>query len=128
MPIQVNEENGGKMLTIHVNGKLEKKDYEYFVPKFRQLVRQHGYLRILFDMTHFHGWESNAMWEDIRGGVNHFIYIERLGMVGKKKWQQGMAIFCKPFTKAMIHYFNDSGTAEARNWIAEATGFVHERQ
>ena len=93
MPIQVNEENGGKMLTIHVNGKLEKKDYEYLVHKFRQLVREYGYLRILFDMTDFQGWKFSAMWEDMRCGINHFIYIERSGMVGGKKWHQGMPIY-----------------------------------
>ena len=128
MPIQVNEENSGKMLAIHVNGKLQKKDCEDLVHKFRQLVLEHGYLRILFDMTHFHGWEFSAMWGDIRCGINHFIYIERLGMVGEKKWQQGMAIFCRPFTQAMIRYFDHSGSAEARNWMAEAKGSVQERQ
>jgi len=49
MTIQLNEENGGKMLAIHVSGKLEKTDYEHFVPEFERLVRQHGKLRILFD-------------------------------------------------------------------------------
>ncbi len=119
MPIQVNEEKGGQMLIVHVNGKLQKMDCEYLVHKFRQRVRGHGYLRILFDMTDFHGWEFSTMWEDIRFGINHFIYIERLGMVGEKKWQHGMAIFCRPFTQAMIRYFDHSGTAEARNWMAE---------
>ena len=32
MPIQLNEENGGKMLVVHVSGKLAKADYEHFVP------------------------------------------------------------------------------------------------
>ncbi len=30
MPIQLNEENGGKLINVHVSGKLEKADYEYF--------------------------------------------------------------------------------------------------
>ena len=47
MPIQVNEENGGKMLTIHVSGKLQKKDCEDLVHKFGQLVLEHGCLRIV---------------------------------------------------------------------------------
>ena len=120
MPIQVNEENGGNMLVIHVSGKLERADYEHFMPAFNQLVRQLGKLRILFDMTHFHGWEASAMWEDIRFGINHFVYIERLAMVGEMKWQQGMATFCKPFTKATVRYFDHADAAEARNWMAEA--------
>ena len=41
-------------------------------------------------------------------------------MVGEKKWQQGMATFCKPFTKATVKYFDHTDAAEARKWLAEA--------
>ena len=41
-------------------------------------------------------------------------------MVGDKKWQHDMATFCKPFTKATIHYFDHVDGAEARKWLAEA--------
>ena len=42
MPIQLNDENGGKVLVVHVSGKLATVDYEHFVPTFERLVRQHG--------------------------------------------------------------------------------------
>ena len=58
MPIQLHEENGGKILAVHISGKLVKADYEHFVPEFERLLRQHGKLRVLFDMIGFHGWES----------------------------------------------------------------------
>ena len=118
MPIQLNEENGGKMLAVHVSGKLAKADYEHFVPEFERLVRQHGKLRVLFDMTGFHGWEAGALWEDTKFAMQHFADIERLAMVGEKKWQEGMATFCKPFTKATIRYFDHADAAEARKWLA----------
>ncbi len=34
MPIQLNEEDGGKVLVVHVSGKLAAADYEHFVPEF----------------------------------------------------------------------------------------------
>src|ERR1035438_8356402 len=120
MNIQLNEENGGKMLVVHVSGKLAKADYEHFVPEFERLVRQHGKMRVLFDMAGFHGWEAGAMWEDIKFDMKHFADIERLAMVGEKKWQHGMATFCKPFTKATIRYFDHVDSAEARNWLGES--------
>ena len=120
MNIQLNEENGGKMLVVHVSGKLAKADYEHFVPEFERLVRQHGKLRVLFDMAGFHGWEAGAMWEDIKFDIKHFADLERLAMVGDKKWEHGMAAFCKPFTKATIRYFDLAESTGAQTWLAEA--------
>jgi hypothetical protein len=120
MPIQINERDGGNFLAVHVSGILAQADYERFVPEFKRLVRQHGKLRVLFDMTGFHGWEAGAAWEDLKFGVAHFADIERLAMVGEKKWQQGMATFCKPFTKATVRYFDHPQATEARKWLVEA--------
>lgn len=124
MPIQLNEENGGKILVVHVSGKLVKADYEHFVPEFERLLRQHGKLRLLFDMTNLHGWDAGALWEDIKFDVHHFADIERLAVVGDKRWEHGMATFCKPFTKATIQYFDHTDIAGARKWLDEsvATG------
>jgi hypothetical protein len=120
MPIQLNEENAGKILTVHVSGKLAKADYEYFVPAFGRLVRLHGKLSLLFDMNGFHGWEAGALWEDIKFDIKHFADIERLALVGDKKWQHGMAAFCIPFTKATVRYFDHADIASARSWLGEA--------
>lgn len=120
MPIQLKEENGGKTLAVHVSGKLVKADYEHFVPEFERLAQQHGKLRVLFDMVGFHGWEVSAAWEDIKFATKHFSDIERIAMVGEKKWQQGMAAFAKPFTKATVRYFDQAAAAEARAWLNAA--------
>ena len=119
MPIRIQEEEGGKVIALHVSGKLEKADYEHFVPEFARLARQRGKLRVLFDMRDFHGWKASAAWEDLKFGVEHFSDIERLAMVGEEKWQQGMARFCKPFTKATVRYFDHVDGAQAREWLAE---------
>ena len=117
MPIQLKEENKGQVLVVHVTEKLTKEDYECFVPEFERLVRAHGKLCVLFVMTGFCGWEAGALWEDTKFAVHHFSDIERLAIVGEKRWQHGMAVFCKPFTKAMIEYFDQADAAEARKWL-----------
>ena len=120
MPIQLSEENGGKILVVNVSGMLSGADYGQFVPEFERLVDAHGKLRLLFDMTGFHGWDLGALWQDIKFSVKHFSDIERLAMVGEMKWQHGMALFCKPFTRASIRYFDRAKAAEARAWLDEA--------
>ena len=120
MPIKLNEENGGKRLAVHVSGKLIKEDYEHFVPEFERLVREHGKLCVLFDMTGFHGWDAGALWADTQFAIHHFSDIEKIAMVGETKRQKGMAVFCKPFTKAKIQYFDHINASAARTWLDEA--------
>ncbi|MEO6787036.1 MAG: STAS/SEC14 domain-containing protein [Chthoniobacteraceae bacterium] len=119
MPIQLNEENGGKVLTVHVTGKLVKSDYEHFVPEFERLVKLHGKLRLLFNMTGLHGWTAGALWEDTKFALQHFSDIDRLAVVGEKAWHHGMATFCKPFTHATVKYFDHADAEKARLWLAE---------
>jgi hypothetical protein len=126
MPIQLNQEDGGKILIVHVSGKLTRTDYEQLVPEFERLVRQHGKLRLLFDMTGFQGWEAGALWQDIKFDVKHHADIERLAMIGDKKWEHGMATFCKPFTKATIRYFDHAESTEARKWLCESSSSCSE--
>ncbi len=117
MPIQLHEENDGKILVVHVTGRLVKKDYGHFVSEFARLLRLHGRLRVLFDMTGFQGWNAAAMWEDIKFDFKHFADIERLAMVGDKQWQHFMAIFFKPFTNAESRYFDHADLVKARKWL-----------
>jgi hypothetical protein len=72
-------------------------------------------------MAGFHGWDAGGLWEDIKFDVRHYGDIERLAMIGDKKWKNGMASFCKPFTKATIRYFDHAESAEARKWLGESS-------
>jgi hypothetical protein len=119
MPIKLNEANGGELLEVQVSGKLHRDDYQHFVPAFDRLVKQHGKIRVLFQMVDFHGWEASALWDDIKFDVTHFKDIDRLAMVGDKKWEHGMSVFCRPFTTAKIRYFDQSAIEEARQWLAQ---------
>ena len=120
MSIQVKKENGGTILVVHVSGKLAKADYELFVPEFERLLREHGKPSVLFDMSGFQGWEAGALWEDLKFDMKHFADIERLAMVGDRKWEHGMAAFCKLFTTASIRYFDEADISEARKWLEES--------
>ncbi len=117
MAIQLTERNNGKILEVRVSGKLVHEDYQHFVPEFERLVKEHGKIRVLFEMTGFHGWNASALWDDIKFDLKHFSDIERLAMVGDRKWEKGMSVFCRPFTTARIRYFDVAQGTEARSWL-----------
>ncbi len=109
----------GKVLEVFATGKLEKSDYEMFVPAAEKLITENGKIRVIFVMHNFHGWSAGAMWEDVKFDLHHFKDIERLAIVGESKWQKGMTVFCRPFTTAKMKYFDSSELDTARLWIAE---------
>lgn len=117
MSIKLKEESGGKVLIIHLAGRLIETDYEEFVPDIEQLTMKHGNVRLLFDVTDFPGWNAGVLWENTRFADKCFAGISRLAMVGEKNCQRGMAIFCKPFTRAITRYFDRDNAHNGRQWL-----------
>jgi len=118
MAVKVEKANEGQILEVHATGKLTDEDYAHFVPEIEELIRRYGKVRILFGMEDFHGWEASALWQDVKFDFKHHADIERLAVVGEKKWQEWMASFCKPFTSATIRYFDHGALDEARQWVS----------
>lgn len=107
------------IVEVRVDGKLAKKDYETFVPEIERIL-QKGKIRILLELVDFHGWTAGALWEDTKFAAHHFKDIERIAIVGDKLWEKGMAVFCRPFTTAIVQYFDRDQIEEARKWIWES--------
>lgn len=89
------------------------------MPLVNQMISEHGKLRILFEMHDFHGWSVGALWEDLKFDFQHWKDIERLAIVGESKWEEGMSVFCKPFTAAKIKYFDHTKLDDAIEWLKE---------
>ena len=81
MGIHLTGKNDGEVLEVQVSGKPVHEDHEHFVPEFEPLLKDHGKIRVLFEMADFHGWEGAALWDDIKFDLKHFSDIERLAMV-----------------------------------------------
>lgn len=120
MSIRLEQENDGKLLVLHVSGTLTSADYELLAPQFERLIAQHGKIRMLFDMTDFHGWNAGAAWEDLKLDIKHHADIERIAVVGDERWQHVIATLSKPFTKATVRYFEHADAVAARVWVDEA--------
>jgi hypothetical protein len=102
-----------------LSGKLHDEDYKTFVPAVDEVVAKHGKARILAQFHDFHGWDLHALWDDIKFSTTHCTKIDRIALVGEKKWEQWMAKVCKPFTMAKIQYFDAADIDKAWAWVRE---------
>jgi hypothetical protein len=111
---------GDNVLAFKLSGKLHDDDYKKFVPLIDEAVAKQGKVRLLAQFHDFQGWDARALWDDIKFATTHCTKIERIALVGDKKWEEWMAKVCKPFTLAKIRYFDASAIDQAQAWLQEA--------
>lgn len=113
------DESSGNVIGFTMSGKLHDEDYKLFQPVLDDLIAAEGKVRILAHFHEFHGWDLHAVWDDTKLATKHCADIERVALVGDKKWEMWMAKICKPFTLAKVRYFDVSEIGAAWGWLRE---------
>jgi hypothetical protein len=116
MPI-VTDASAADHVVVRATGKLTKDELIAFRTDFERLVHDRGKLRILFDVTEFTGWNSNALWQEAKFDAKHLSDIDRLAVVGSKMWQQALEAAVKPFAHPRMHYFDTSEMQSGHDWL-----------
>ena len=102
-----------------LSGKLHDEDYRTFVPALEAAVAAEDKLRLYARFEDFHGWDLHAAWDDFKFGIKHYAGFERIALVGDRRWEEWMATFCKPFTRAEVRYYDAADEAAAWAWLRE---------
>jgi hypothetical protein len=114
------EAGHGKVLIVELSGTLTEDDLKRCFAEAELLITEHGTIRVLCHIHDSPGWEVGALWEEIKFDLKHFADIERLALVGdlgERRWQHGMALFCKPFTLTKVRRFHQIEFEAAVRWI-----------
>jgi universal stress protein A len=114
LPVQ--EDN---IVAFLLSGKLSHADYQAFLPRLEELIKVHGRISVLLELTDFHGWDLDAVLDDFRFGMQHQDDFERIAIVGQGILQHWMALMAKPFIRADVQFFNQGQLGEAWDWLRE---------
>ena len=115
MPITIMDRSEGNALGFEASGDVTKADYEVLTPAVADAVEHHGSVNVLLDLTDFH-WEKVEAWgADLRFGHEFHDKIDRLAIVGNKRWERHLAQVCAPFYAREASFFDDQGDAWA--WL-----------
>jgi hypothetical protein len=109
--------NSERVLAFRMSGKLHDEDYKTFIPAVEAAAARHGKVRLLADFQDFHGWDAHALWDDIMAAPELCLNMERIALVGDRKWEVWMAKVCRLFTMAKTKYFDVSEIGAARAWL-----------
>jgi len=119
MSVEVTDNSDG-IVTIKVAGKLAQADIARAQQQAIGIIAREGKIRMLIIVENFQGWEKGGDWGDVSFQAEYDSHIERMAVVGEKRWEEMALIFvAKGYREFPIEYFQPADLAKARAWLAE---------
>ena len=108
------------IITVRVSGALKQTDWAVALRSVADLIRKHGTkVRIFVIMQDFHGIFRGGDWGDVSFQAEQDDLIERMAIVGDKKWENFAVMFAgKGLRRFPVEYFQPSEMTKALDWIA----------
>jgi hypothetical protein len=117
MPCEI-VESSGCLLVVKITGKLSKPEIDAAQRMAIDVIRREGRARILIVGENFEGWEEKGNWGDLSFMMKYDSQIERIAIVGKKKWEDLTIAFTgKGMRSAQVEYFQPDQLGAARAWV-----------
>jgi len=112
-------DNTEGVLTIRISGKLRQAELAAAQKSAAELLRKRGGSRLLVLAEEFEGWEKGGDWGDLSGQEQLDAQIERMAIVGEKRWEDVALLFtCKGVRHIEIEYFSPTELPRARSWLS----------
>jgi hypothetical protein len=115
--IQKMNQSAGNAAGYKISGTVTKADYDSMVPDVETLVKQNGTVNLLLEMTEFK-WEKVSAWgADMQFGRDYRKKIEKMAIVGDKKWQDWLTKVAEPFYAVEAKFFSSDDIDDAWAWV-----------
>ena len=68
---------------------------------------------MLIELKDFEGWDFKGLWADLKFDVSHQEQMDRIAILGDKRWQDWGTTLSDPFFKAELKFFETDERAAA---------------
>src|SRR5690349_17359378 len=120
MSAQIVNAADNDILTIKITGKLSAPELIGVRKTAAELLRQKDHSKLLVLIQNFEGWNKGGDWGDLSGQAELDPNVEKMAIVGDKKWEDFALIFAgQGLRRFPIEYFDDPNKAQA--WLLMAT-------
>jgi hypothetical protein len=115
--LQKMSESEGKVIGYKAGKDITKEDFETLGTDMGALIEREGSVCLMLDLEEFH-WESPSVWgTDLKFGKAHHDKIDKMAVVGDKKWQHLMTNISAPFYTRDAKWFHTADRAAAWDWL-----------
>jgi hypothetical protein len=117
MPCEIVGNQDG-LITFKISGLLKRAELAQAEKTAIATMGSIPRIRFLVLVENFQGWDNKDNWEDVSFQSEYDNQIEKIAIVGEKRWQELAEVFVgKGLRSIDIRYFITSETALAKAWI-----------
>lgn len=115
--IEKMNESTGNIIGFKAVGTITKEDYALLTAEVESLIREVGSLCLLLDLETFEGEEFKAWGADLKFGHEFRKKIQKMAIVGDKKWQKWLTSLVDPFYARDARFFPTAEREAAWVWL-----------
>jgi hypothetical protein len=106
------------MLTVEITGRLSHSELTAVQRSAKRIIQRHGNVKVLVIAEAFLGWDKKGDWGDLSAQAEIDPHIEKMAIVGEKKWEDLALIFAAKGLRGFpIEYFSPANLSQARAWL-----------
>jgi hypothetical protein len=110
-------ESSGPVVGYKVVGKVTVEDYQQLDPEVQALIDQYDDVCLLLDLQEFAGEEAKAWLPDLKFGHRFHDKIEKMAIVGDKRWEKWLTSLVDPFYAREAKFFHPEEVDKAWTWL-----------
>ncbi|HXT39655.1 MAG TPA: STAS/SEC14 domain-containing protein [Candidatus Angelobacter sp.] len=104
-------------LTLKITGKLNQPELADAQKRVAELLQREGKKHLLIIAENFQGW-GKGDWGDLSGQMMMEPYIDRMAIVGERKWENLTLMFTgKGIRRLPIEFFPTGEMSKAQAWL-----------
>jgi hypothetical protein len=111
------DESSGSVVGYKVVGKVTAEDYQQLEPEILGLLDEYDAVCLLLDLQAFAGEEVKAWLPDLRFGHHFHDKIDKMAIVGDKRWEKWLTALADPFYAKDAQFFHSDETDKAWAWL-----------
>jgi hypothetical protein len=116
--IEVSELSNSSVLALNISGKLTRQNLDEFISILKNHISQSDDPLLYMVLQDFKGWEGVAIaWKDLNLDAAYIGYLDRIAIVGDKKWIEWGRQMVDALSKEELKYFYTDQAEKAWKWI-----------
>lgn len=108
------------LIGIHVEGKIEKSDYESLQSMIQEKSEKYGSLNMYLEFHNIQGVTPKAALDDIMTYFKYLTDFRKIAVVGEERWGILLSSTSSEFYSAKIRFFTHEKHEEAKKWISKS--------